>query len=232
MAKQITVKTLQGKTWAVDVEAADTVAILKQKLQDKEAGPAEAQRLIFGGKILDDPKSLEEYGLLAANPAPVFLVINPEAAKKWEEAKKAAESKKAAEVAAAAAAAAKANDPKEQEKIGSVVRKLGAAKTVNDLVTIMEQELKALKDKPAVDWACPMCTTVNGAKVRRCEVCGHANPNPPAGGGGAGSSAAAAGGAAAAAGGGDASEAWQCHACTYHNAAGARRCVMCDGARN
>jgi len=232
VAKQVSVKTLQGKTWMVDVDTPDTVLGLKQKLQDKEAGPVEAQRLIFGGKILEDPKTLEEYGLLGAVTAPVFLVINPEAAKKWEEAKRASEAKKAAEAQAAAAAAAKANDPKEQEKIANVAKKLSTAKNVNDLVTLMEAELKAIKFKPAVEWACPACTTVNKPTARRCDVCGQANPDPPAAeaapaaGGGGGAAAAGGGG-----GGAAAAEPWICGMCTYHNPAASRRCTMCDGAR-
>jgi hypothetical protein len=84
------------------VEQTDTIAIVKKKLEDKEgtyscrrhaasrcdrrrhlillfvaAGPVEAQRLIFGGKILEDAKTVAEYELTKGeNPAPLFLVIN------------------------------------------------------------------------------------------------------------------------------------------------------------
>ena len=61
----------------MNVDQTDTVATLKKKLEDKDAGPVEAQRLIFGGKILEDAKTVGEYELTKGdNPAPVFLVVN------------------------------------------------------------------------------------------------------------------------------------------------------------
>ena len=63
MTKQIFLKTLQGKTIALDVNLNDTVLSLKEKIQDREGIKPEEQRLIYCGKQLDDNKRLLDYGI-------------------------------------------------------------------------------------------------------------------------------------------------------------------------
>ncbi len=60
-AMQIFVKTMNGKSNAIDIEATDTVATLKSKVADKEGVPAEQQRLVYNGKQLEDEATLESY---------------------------------------------------------------------------------------------------------------------------------------------------------------------------
>ncbi|KIO17965.1 hypothetical protein M407DRAFT_32363 [Tulasnella calospora MUT 4182] len=60
---QIFVKNLAGKTVTLWVSPDDTVEVLKAKFEEKEDIPPQEQRLLIGGKQLEDGRHLRDYNI-------------------------------------------------------------------------------------------------------------------------------------------------------------------------
>jgi len=61
---RLSIKTLDGKTFSVDIEESKTFAEVKQVIQEqREDLPAEQQKLIHSGKILKDDQTIESVGI-------------------------------------------------------------------------------------------------------------------------------------------------------------------------
>ncbi|EAR93889.1 ubiquitin-like Rad60 SUMO-like protein (macronuclear) [Tetrahymena thermophila SB210] len=60
---QIYIKTLTGYTITLDVSESDTIENIKYKIQHNEGISFDQQRLIFGGKSLENLRTLSEYNV-------------------------------------------------------------------------------------------------------------------------------------------------------------------------
>ena len=70
---QVFVKTLTGRTMTIDVEATDSITSIKEKITNKEGIPATEQRLIFGGKQLENEKTIADYNI--QKESTLYLVL-------------------------------------------------------------------------------------------------------------------------------------------------------------
>lgn len=70
---QIFIKTLNGKSIAIDVESSDSVESLKQKIFDREGIKVDEQRLIYAGKQMEDERTIDDYGI--QKEATIHLVL-------------------------------------------------------------------------------------------------------------------------------------------------------------
>ncbi|KAI9336651.1 hypothetical protein DFJ73DRAFT_663091 [Zopfochytrium polystomum] len=103
---KLTIKTLQQKSFTVDVEPATTIAQLKEQIESQQDFPASHQKLIYSGRVLPDDQTVEG-AKMKENDFLVVMVTKPKAAP----APKAADPRPAATTTPASAASAPAPAP-------------------------------------------------------------------------------------------------------------------------
>ncbi|XP_014226372.1 ubiquitin-like [Trichogramma pretiosum] len=60
---RVFVKIMAGKTITVDVESPETVKKLKENIEDEQGIPVHRQRIMFGGKQLENERTLQDYNI-------------------------------------------------------------------------------------------------------------------------------------------------------------------------
>ncbi|KAF8165915.1 ubiquitin-related domain-containing protein [Crassisporium funariophilum] len=69
----IKVKTLTGKEIELDIDPEDKITRIKEKVEEQSGVPPPQQRLIFGGRQMNDDKTAKEYNIGAG--AVLHLVL-------------------------------------------------------------------------------------------------------------------------------------------------------------
>lgn len=72
-AMSINVRPLTGQNFAISADSADTVASVKQKIEDANGTPVADQRLVFAGRQLEDSRTLADYNI--QDQSTIFLVL-------------------------------------------------------------------------------------------------------------------------------------------------------------
>ncbi|WFC95500.1 UV excision repair protein rad23 [Malassezia brasiliensis] len=101
---KLLVKSLAGGNFHLDVEPSETIGAVKESIHKQQGHAVELQKLIFSGKILENDKTIESYGIKEKD----FLVVMVSKPKAAKPAPKAEEPKKEDTAAAAPSAAADA----------------------------------------------------------------------------------------------------------------------------
>lgn len=62
---QIFIRTLIGPTFAIPCEETDSILTIKQTMEKnyEEGMPPDQQRILWGGKHLEDDRTLKDYGI-------------------------------------------------------------------------------------------------------------------------------------------------------------------------
>jgi ubiquitin len=71
--KTIIVKEINGVMTEIEVDSSDSIALVKNKIQDVRGYPLDEMRMIFFGKLLQDERTLEDYSI--ANGTIIHLVM-------------------------------------------------------------------------------------------------------------------------------------------------------------
>ena len=66
-------KTLTGKTIRLEQTTSQTIADLKQNIEEKEDIPSDQQRLVFAGRVLEDRRTLNDYNITDASTVHMVL---------------------------------------------------------------------------------------------------------------------------------------------------------------
>merc|ERR1711879_801455 len=69
---------VSGRMLSLEVEACDTVEVVRDKVQDKGGITPDQRRILFHGVEMEDGKTLKDYSVVPESVLQLALIIRPE----------------------------------------------------------------------------------------------------------------------------------------------------------
>jgi UV excision repair protein RAD23 len=149
----VTIKTLQQKTFKIELDDTENVEALKQKIEQEQGAsfPAANLKLIYAGKILNDANPLSEYNIQESNFV-VVMVSKPKPTKATSSSSEATSSQPQQQTATSGATSATPQESSaSRESQAEPTQETTSTSTPPTVPTVSQSQSTTTTSTPAAD---------------------------------------------------------------------------------